>query len=377
MSEQPFSSSYEPDFNQKTLIIGGAGFIGSRLAQRLLSEKKSVIVFDNFSRPGVEKNCQQLKEAHGELLEVVTGDVREPEALHEVVQKAAQVFDFASQSTVVPKAADPLEDFATNSRGTLNLLEAIRTANHPVSLVYASTTQVYGHLDNISLREHDLRYEPSSEPGLSQGFSESQEIDFQSPLGCPKAAAEQCVLDYAQTFNLSAVVLRMSCVYGPFESVEESDGGITHFLERALAEEPIIIHGDGHEVKDILHIDDLVEALVLTAHHLPELSGNVFNIGGGPRNTVSLLELLEFIAARTGKRPRVEFMPWTPPEQRYYVSDIRRFSSATGWMPKVSVAEGILGLIRNNQEMSASSNRGSGGKRLLNAQVYEPELLTK
>jgi CDP-paratose 2-epimerase len=328
------------------LITGGSGFIGTNLAHRLLADGRGVLIFDNLARPGVEQNLRWLRDTHGKMVQVVIADVRDAVAVRQAVDQASQIFHFAAQVAVTTSLTDPLEDFEVNARGTVNVLEAIRAQIDPPPLVFTSTNKVYGALEDVGLRRRNLRYEPT-DPSLRQtGVSENRPLDFHSPYGCSKGAADQYVLDYARSYGLPAVVFRMSCIYGAHQFGTEDQGWVAHFLIRALEGRPITLYGDGRQVRDILSVDDLVAAFLLAQQHMASESGQAFNIGGGPRNTVSLLELLNLIAEILGQKPEVQFDEWRTGDQRYYVSDTSKFRRATGWKPEVSVPEGLERLHR-------------------------------
>lgn len=326
------------------LITGGAGFIGTNLANRLLSEDQRVILFDNLSRPGVIKNLEWLRGEHSNRVQFIRGDIRDPDAVSAAVRAAGKVFHFAAQVAVTTSLDDPIGDFETNAHGTLNLLEAIRAMDNPPPLVFTSTNKVYGDLADLEINSQKMRYEPADEKLRVHGISEKRAVDFHSPYGCSKGAADQYVLDYARTFKIPAVVFRMSCIYGLHQFGNEDQGWVAHFLIRAIAETPITIYGDGKQVRDILFVDDLVNAFLLAQENIKELSGQAFNMGGGPRSTISLLELLRIIEEVHGKRPQVRFDDWRAADQCYYVSDTRKFSEATGWKPNVPVSEGVARL---------------------------------
>jgi CDP-paratose 2-epimerase len=326
------------------LITGGSGFIGTNLAHRLLAGGKSVLIFDNLSRPGVEQNLKGLREAHGDLLRVEAADVQDPHVLRSAVARASQVFHFAAQVAVTTSLVNAVHDFDVNARGTLNLLEAIRAQDDPPPLVFTSTNKVYGGLPDVTMRVNGARYEPENDHIREHGISEARPLDFHSPYGCSKGAADQYVIDYARTFGLPAVVFRMSCIYGPHQRGNEDQGWVAHFLIRALNEEPITLYGDGMQVRDILFVEDLVDAFLLAQAKMRSVTGNAFNIGGGPPNTISLLELLDLIESLHGTRPEIRFGSWRPGDQRYYVSDTAKMKKMTGWSPKVGVTEGVTRL---------------------------------
>jgi CDP-paratose 2-epimerase len=328
------------------LITGGSGFIGTNLAHRLLRAGQPVLLFDNLARPGVEQNVRWLRDTHGKMVRIVIADVRDGDAVRRAVEQVSQVFHFAAQVAVTTSLMDPVEDFETNARGTLNVLEAIRSQSSPPPLVFTSTNKVYGALDDLGLRRRNLRYEPV-DPSLRQaGVSENRPLDFHSPYGCSKGTADQYVLDYARTFGVPSIVFRMSCIYGAHQFGTEDQGWVAHFLIQALEGRPITLYGDGRQVRDILSVDDLVDAFLLAQEHMGTQGGQAFNIGGGPAHTVSLLELLDLMSELLGRKPELEFDAWRTGDQRYYVSDTAKFQRATGWKPRITVQEGLERLHR-------------------------------
>ena len=328
------------------LITGGAGFVGTNLAHRFLSQGTQVRLYDNLSRAGVEGNARWLRETHGDLVQIEAADVRDASRLRQAVRGVSQVFHLAAQVAVTTSLTDPMEDFEVNARGTLNLLEAVRACDAPPPLVFTSTNKVYGGLPDVGLRVRGERYEPEDGKVRAHGIGEARPLDFHSPYGCSKGAADQYVIDYARTYGLPAVVFRMSCIYGPHQFGTEDQGWVAHFLIRALEGRPITLYGDGMQVRDILFVDDLVNAFVLAQGRAETLAGQAFNIGGGAGNTVSLLNLLRLIGEAYGREPAVRFDDWRPGDQRYYVSDTRKFEAATGWSAKTDVARGVARLAR-------------------------------
>jgi CDP-paratose 2-epimerase len=364
-------ASLRPDERgpQRVLVTGGAGFIGTNVAHRYLSAGQPVIIYDNLSRHGVERNLQWLKETHRELVEIQIADVRDAAALRAATKRASKVFHFAAQVAVTTSLDDPGTDFEVNARGTLNLLEAIRAQDDPPPLIFTSTNKVYGDLEDVAFRRNKERYEPAHENIAQNGFGEDRCLHFHSPYGCSKGAADQYVLDYARTFKLPAVVFRMSCIYGWHQFGNEDQGWVAHFLIRALQNQPITIYGDGRQVRDVLFIEDLVDAFQLAQGNIQKLSGNVFNIGGGPQNTTSLLELMDLIREMQGHAPETRFAEWRAADQLYYVSDIRRFSQATGWRPKVNVREGIEKLFHWLRGPEFAQNGNGNGHRCRNGKA--------
>jgi CDP-paratose 2-epimerase len=328
------------------LITGGSGFVGTNLADRLLSEGRPVLLFDNLSRPGVERNLEWLVAKHGQLVQIEVADVRDADTLKKAVRCCSQVFHFAAQVAVTTSLTGPIKDFGINARGTLNLLEALRSQADPPPLVFTSTNKVYGGLEDLLLAKNGTRYEPADPHLRSTGISEDRPLDFHSPYGCSKGTADQYILDYARTFSLPTVVFRMSCIYGPHQFGTEDQGWVAYFLIRALQNQSITIYGDGKQVRDLLYVDDLVNAFLQVKERIEKLAGRAFNIGGSPKNTISLLELITLIGTLIGNRPFVRFADWRPGDQRYYVSDTTRFQTATNWSPQTDIQQGIEKLHR-------------------------------
>lgn len=339
------STAAHPD-EPATLITGGAGFVGTNLADRLASEGTQVIVYDNLSRPGVEQNLEWLKDKHGERVTAEIGDLRDRFTLRPCVEAADRVFHLAAQVAVTTSITDPMSDFRANLEGTMNLLEEVRRAGRQVPFLFTSTNKVYGALPDVKLEELGSRYEPTERDIRERGIGEDRPLSFCSPYGCSKGGADQYVIDYCTSFGLPSTVFRMSCIYGPHQFGTEDQGWVAHFLIKALEGRPLTLYGDGKQVRDILFVDDLVDALLLAMEDSDRLAGQAFNIGGGTQNQVSLLEVMDMIAALHGTRPESGSEPWRIGDQRYYVSDTSRFEAATGWRPKVGVAEGIDRLYR-------------------------------
>jgi len=343
------------------LITGGAGFVGSNLAHRLLSNGHRVRLLDNLSRAGVERNLRWLIETHGDLVDIEVPDVRNLSIIKQAVKDASQVFHFAAQVAVTSSLVDPIEDFEINARGTLNLLEAVRAAENPPPLIFTSTNKVYGNLADLEFTKQGSRYAPLDEGIRERGINENRPLDFHSPYGCSKGAADQYVTDYARTYRLPALVFRMSCIYGPHQYGNEDQGWVAHFLIRSMSGKPITIYGDGMQVRDILFIEDLVDAFLLAQQQMKKLAGHAFNIGGGPTNSISLLELLDLLAELHSGDVSVRFEDWRAADQRYYVADTSKFSGLTGWRPGVPVHEGVRRLyewIRTGEDQFSTDAVG-------------------
>lgn len=334
------------DSDGPVLITGGAGFIGTNLASRLAAQGRQVLIFDNLSRGGASENLQWLRRRFGERIEIETADIRDADAVNRAVARSRQVFHLAAQVAVTTSLIRPQEDFAVNAQGTLHLLEALRNTASPPPLVFTSTNKVYGRLGEGILDEGDRSYRPACPTTASRGICEQQPLDFYSPYGCSKGTADQYVRDYARIYGIPATVFRMSCIYGPHQRGTEDQGWVAHFMIRALRNETITLFGNGKQVRDILFVDDLMEAFLLAQEHMPALTGRIFNIGGGPSNAVSLLELLDRLKELEGTPPPVSFGPWRPGDQPYYVSDTSAFAACTGWRPKTGMEEGLGILYR-------------------------------
>jgi CDP-paratose 2-epimerase len=327
------------------LITGGAGFLGSNLADRLARAGERVLLYDNLSRPNVVRNLQWLQQRHGHRIETVIADVCDADAMNETMRQAKAVFHLAAQVAVTCSLDDPLSDFETNARGTLNVLEAARRRPDPPPLVFASTNKVYGDpFGPARLLADEHRYRPAD--GQPRAVDETCPLRLCSPYGCSKGAADQYVLDYARVFRLRTVVFRMSCLYGPRQFGTEDQGWVAHFLIRALQGQPITIFGDGKQVRDLLYVDDALDAYLQARSRIDALAGQAFNLGGGPDNTASLLELLARFAGLGIRSTPLEFAEWRPGDQRYYVSDTSKFEGLTGWRARTRVTEGLRRLHR-------------------------------
>ncbi len=323
-----------------TLITGGAGFVGTNVADHLLRSGRSVRILDDLSRPGVERNLRWLESRHDSCLEVLIGDVRNRDTVRRALIGTRSVFHFAAQVAVTTSLNAPLDDFGVNLTGTLHLLEEARHLSRPPAVIFTSTNKVYGSLPDLQLLEFERRYEPVA-PQLRAGVDEGRRLSFCTPYGCSKGAADQYVLDWSRSYRVPTVVFRMSCIYGPHQHGNEDQGWVAHFALSALRGAPITLFGDGKQVRDLLYVDDLVGALAIAEERAPEFAGRPFNIGGGPENAVSLLDVISILEAVRSEAPSVRYEPWRPGDQRYYVSDTSSFSDATGWRPSVDPRRGV------------------------------------
>jgi CDP-paratose 2-epimerase len=323
------------------LITGGCGFIGCNLADRLASEGAHVLILDNLARNGVRENASWLKSRHGERVRISVCDIRDPIRVIDAVREARAVLHLAAQVAVTSSLETPLDDFEINARGTINVLEAIRLHNPEAALVFASTNKVYGRLiDDTQIERVGMRYVPK-DSRLASGVTDSAALDFYSPYGCSKGAADQYVRDYARVFGLRAAVMRMSCIYGPRQFGNEDQGWIAHFVLSVLRGERLTIYGDGYQVRDALFVSDAVEAWIAVMCNIDLARGRTFNLGGGTANSISLLELIQMIARLTGADVGYDFADWRPGDQPWYVSEINALSSTVGWKPKVDLEEGL------------------------------------
>lgn len=326
--------------DRPVLITGGAGFVGTNLADRILRNGGRVIVYDNLSRAGVERNLEWLRQTHGGRVEIEVADIRDAARLTASVARAGAVFHFAAQVAVTTSLTEPRHDFEVNALGTLNLLEAVRARPTPPPLLFSSTNKVYGALSDLALVEEAERYRPRDAADAA-GVREEQPLDFHSPYGCSKGAADQYVIDYARSYGLPMAVFRMSCIYGPHQFGTEDQGWVAHFLLAAMQGRTITLYGTGKQVRDVLHVNDLVDAFLLAGRHMDRMAGQAVNIGGGAENAVSLRQVIEIIGQLEGHPVPVAYGPWRGGDQPWYVADSARMRRLTGWHPRIGAAEGI------------------------------------
>ena len=326
------------------LVTGGAGFIGSNLADRLAREGHDVLVFDALTRVGTEANLDWLRAKHPQRVSAVVADLRDGDALARAVADASTVFHLAAQVAVTTSLSEPLNDFAVNLGGTLGLLEAVRRCGSDVPVIFASTNKVYGDLADVALALENDAYAPTDPLVRAHGVSEARPLDFHTPYGCSKGAADQYVLDYARTFGMPTAVLRMSCIYGQRQMGSEDQGWVAHFLIRALCGESVSIYGDGCQVRDVLDVGDAVDAYLATWRRIGQVRGQALNLGGGPANAVSLRQVLREISIITGRPIETSYGEWRAGDQRYYVSDTRRAQAALGLRAPRSWRAGIASL---------------------------------
>jgi len=333
------------------IITGGAGFIGSNAAARYLRRGDEVVIVDNLARTGAEENLRWLRECGSPKFYAT--DLREAEAVDVIFREfrdASLVLHLGGQVAVTSSIADPRFDFEVNALGTLNVLEAMRRHRMEAVLIYASTNKVYGKMNQFEIVESPTRYGYAAMP---HGVSEQMPVDFHSPYGCSKGAADQYVIDYHRVFGLNTVVFRQSCIYGARQFGVEDQGWIAWFLIAAELGRSITIFGDGRQVRDVLYVDDLLEAFDAARANIATARGRVYNIGGGPANAISLLDLIGHIGHIRGNRLEYVNREWRLGDQRVYVSDIRRARSELHWEPRIPWRAGVEAL-----NSWVESNRG-------------------
>jgi CDP-paratose 2-epimerase len=321
------------------LITGGAGFIGANLTHRLVSEGHRVLVYDNLSRLGAEKNLAWLHAQCGDRWTLIRADVRDSEALHRAAAGAEVIYHLASQVAVTTSVQDPRLDFEVNALGTLNVLEAARLSGQRPIVIYASTNKVYGGMEDVAVVEGETGYSYRDYP---YGISEDYPLDFHSPYGCSKGAGDQYVRDYARIYGLPTVVLRQSCIYGPRQFGVEDQGWVAWFLIAAVTGQAITIYGDGKQVRDLLWVDDLLDLYEAAVQQIDVAAGQVYNVGGGPESTLAVWqELGPLLTVLMGRQVPVTYDDWRPGDQPIFVADIRKAEQELGWRPRITREEGV------------------------------------
>jgi CDP-paratose 2-epimerase len=327
------------------LITGGAGFIGCNLVDYFLNKGFEVKVFDNLSRKGTEKNIEWLKSNHKTNLEFIKNDIRKFDSLLEAAKNVDMIFHTAAQVAVTTSIKNPREDFEINALGTLNVLEAARQSNSDPIIVFTSTNKVYGNnVNKIPLVEKDTRYEfvdSNYKGGIPEDFS--TDAEEHTPYGSSKYTADIYIRDFFNIYGLKTVTFRMSCIYGTRQFGNEDQGWVSYFIISSFFNRPIVIYGDGKQVRDVLYIDDLIRAFELAYQNIKKTKGKVYNIGGGAKNTMSLLELLNMLK-NLGLNPKYKFDKWRPADQKVYISDIKK-AKEFDWAPKITPKEGVKKLL--------------------------------
>lgn len=345
-----------------TLITGGAGFVGSNLADSLLAAGDEVVLADNLSRDGVRMNVEWLQRRHGSRVRLETVDIRDGDAIGKLVSGARRIFHLAAQVAVTTSLEDPADDLHTNLLGTFNILEAARRRTSPPPLLFTSTNKVYGGLERVPVaRRGDAYTFADGRPGIG----EDEPLDFYSPYGCSKGAADQYVRDYARIYGVPTVVFRMSCIYGRRQFGTEDQGWVAHFGRALLRDQPITIYGSGHQVRDILWVDDLVAAMSAAMERIDVTAGEVFNIGGGPSNAVSVRAVLERLRVATGREVTLHTAAGRPGDQKVYVSDTSKARRLLDWAPTTGWEAGLDKLVDWLAEIAGPTPAAAAGEAAL------------
>lgn len=328
-------------------IIGGAGFIGSNLAEHFIKAGDRVTVLDNLSRPGggAARNIGQLLSRFGDQFVFLKGDVRDMGQVFKAVRKSDVVLNLAAQTAMTWSLDDPFEDFETNALGMLNVLEAARVVGKDPLIIYTSTNKVYGDLtrQKVELVETPTRWDFKD---LPDGIDESYPLDYEGPYGCSKGCGDAYCLDYARSFSLRTVVFRMSGIYGVSQYPTEDQGWVAWIVRQALLSRPVTIFGDGKQVRDVLYITDLVSAFEKAIDYEGVVAGRVYNIGGGRSNSVSVLELLTLLQEKLHISPsHVEYADWRRADQKVYISNTAKATRDFDWEPTIDVTTGVLKLL--------------------------------
>ena len=351
----------------KVVVTGGGGFVGSHVVERYAKKGNEVLAIDSFARaatlgdhflgPSVSRyNWDYISRLAG--VTRLEADVRDAKAMEKAIRGADAIVHTAAQVAVTTSMADPRTDFDINVIGTFNVLEGARKSGSDPALVFCSTNKVYGdHVNAIPVREEATRY-VFDDPAFAQGIPESFDTDHchHTPYGASKLAADLYVQEYARSYGLRTGVFRMSCIYGTRQFGMEDQGWVAHFALSAYFGKPLTIYGDGKQVRDVLFVEDLVDAYEAYVARSAQLGGRVLNIGGGPGFTLSLLELLSFLESDLGRKIRPSRAAWRPADQKVYVSDIRKASEDLGWRPKTNPEDGV-------RRISNWIRGGSLGKR--------------
>lgn len=316
---------------KKIFITGGAGFIGSNLAKFHLNKGDDVYIYDNLSRKGTEKNLKWLRGLNKNI-KFINGDIRNFDKLAKYISKSDVIYHMAGQVAVTTSIANPREDFEINALGTLNVLEAFRKYSPKGVLVYASTNKVYGNFDHKNFPKN--------------GIDENQNLDFHSPYGCSKGAGDQYVRDYGRVYNLKTIVFRQSCIYGDRQLGTEDQGWVMHFAKSVNTNQKITIYGDGKQIRDILYITDLINAYQLAIKKIKFGEPEIYNIGGGTSNSISLLSLIKIVEEKTGKKSKLKFEKSREGDQQIYISNINKVNKHLGWKPEVDIEEGLNLLLK-------------------------------
>ncbi|MGC1374780.1 MAG: GDP-mannose 4,6-dehydratase [Anaerolineales bacterium] len=322
------------------LITGGAGFIGSNYVHRLVERGEKVTIYDNLSRAGSKVNLAWLEKTFGkDAFHLVVGDVTDAPLLASSTRNADVIVHLAGQVAVTTSVTDPRHDFESNALGTFNALEAARLSEHKPVFIYASTNKVYGGMEDVRIVEDSTRWRYAD---LALGCPETQPLDFHSPYGCSKGTGDQYVHDYARIYGLPTVVMRQSCIYGPRQFGVEDQGWLAWMIIAAVTGRPITIYGDGKQVRDVLHVDDLLNGYDVALAKMDAARGQVYNLGGGTRNVLAVWsEFGPLLEKLLGRKIPVARADWRPGDQRVFYADFSNAKRELGWEPKIGLEEGI------------------------------------
>lgn len=326
----------------KLLINGGCGFLGSNLASYGIKKGYDVTVFDNCSRLGAPQNLVWLRSL-GDVT-YIHGDTRVKNDVETIIKEGQfdVVFHLAGQVAMTTSIANPYQDFETNTVGTLNVLDSIRKYSPHTAVFFSSTNKVYGDLETYTYIETDTRYQCVEFPN---GLDENVPLDFRSPYGCSKGAADQYMLDYARIFGVKTVVFRHSSMYGGRQFATSDQGWVGWFVEKALEGKPFTINGNGKQVRDILHAEDMIRLYFMALESVDKVCGQAFNIGGTMEQSLSLLELFAMLEDMLGIKMQYTKLPPRQSDQKVFVADIKKIKERIGWTPKVSAREGVASMI--------------------------------
>lgn len=326
------------------LVTGGAGFIGSNYVNRLLGRGENVTIFDNLSRAGARSNIDWLQQSFGKpAVRLIVADVTDAGKLAEAARDADVIVHLAAQVAVTTSVTAPREDFQANALGTFNAVEAARLSGRDPIFIFASTNKVYGGMDDVAVVEDATRWRYAD---LQYGCSETQPLDFHSPYGCSKGTGDQYVRDYARIYGLRSVVFRQSCIYGPRQFGVEDQGWLAWLIIAAVTGRQITIYGDGKQTRDVLHVDDLLDAYDAAVTRIDAARGQVFNLGGGTPNVLAVwAEFGPMLEQLLGKKITVGRGDWRPGDQKVFYADIRKARRELGWEPKIGLRDGIARLF--------------------------------
>lgn len=334
-------------------VTGGAGFIGSNYAHRLIQRGEKVTIFDNLSRGGAPRNIAWLEETFGkDAFKLIVGDLRDADLLGDSAKDADVIVHLAGQVAVTTSVINPRDDFEANALGTFNALEAARLSERNPIFIYSSTNKVYGGMEDVEIIEEATRWLYSN---LEYGCSEEQPLDFHSPYGCSKGTGDQYVRDYARIYGLRSVIFRQSCIYGPRQFGVEDQGWLAWMMIAAVTGKQITVYGDGKQVRDVLHVNDLLNAYDLAVEKIDEVKGQVYNVGGGTRNVMAIwAEFGPILERLVGRKIEAARDDWRPGDQRVFYADVRKAKRELGWEPKIDLEEGmelLFNWINQNRDL--------------------------